>query len=370
MGKIHGHLTSPTGATVTAGTVSLSTDNGQTAKYNFQVSASGDYEGEALPGTYLIFFRAPDTPKDKIVDQFDNVKIVAGQDTLQDFDMSRKEYVDKLSPEIRKQIEDVRKHNAEALKANEVIKNLNADIKTATQDLDDASQTAATAAAVKALGAASPKEDIAAKVAEIKTAKYTDVETMMLKDTIARPDASILWRDLAQAQLGLKKYDLAEANFKKTLEVEAASKKPNPELQGAANSGLGEIYARTGKVPEANAAYDAAAKANPPGASVYFKNEAVIFYQLNNPAAQAAAADEAIKADPNMAIAYYLKGNGLIPNTTVDPKTQKLTAPPGCMEAYQKYLELDPNGLYAGEVKGILESFGQKIVTTFKAGKK
>jgi tetratricopeptide (TPR) repeat protein len=199
---------------------------------------------------------------------------------------------------------------------------------------------------------------------------------MMLKDTAAKADASILWMDLAQAQAGLKKYDLAAANYQKALDVEAAASKANPEVQGAAHAGLGEIYARTGKIPEANAAYDAAAKVYPTNAGVYFKNEAVIFYQTQKPdaqtaqAAQAAAADEAIKADPNMALAYYLKGNGLIANTTMDAKTQKLVAPPGCMEAYQKYLELAPDGPYAAEVKGILDSFGQKISSSYKAGKK
>jgi len=122
-------------------------------------------------------------------------------------------------------------------------------------------------------------------------------------------------------------------------------------------------------VPEANAAYDAAAKINPASAELYLYNESVIFFQEHNSAAQAAAADEAIQADPTSAISYYLKGNGLVASTTVDPKTQQLIAPPGCLEAYQKYLELAPNGPYASEVKGILAGFGEKVVTTYKAPK-
>ena len=35
----------------------------------------------------------------------------------------------------------------------------------------------------------------------------------MLKDTAAKPDASVLWAQLGQAQLGLKKYDDAETNL-------------------------------------------------------------------------------------------------------------------------------------------------------------
>jgi tetratricopeptide (TPR) repeat protein len=281
--------------------------------------------------------------------------------------MSRKAFVDKLPPETQKQLIELKKHNSEAVKANDVIKHLNADLKAAAEDITEAE--GARQAAIQALGASAPAADIAAKEAEIRTAKYTDAETLMLRDTQAKPDASVLWLQLGQAQLGLKKYDDAEMSFKKALSLEAVAGKPSLATQGGADSGLGEIYARAGKVPEANAAYDAAAKINPASAELYLYNESVIFFQEHNSAAQAAAADEAIQADPTSAISYYLKGNGLVASTTVDPKTQQLIAPPGCLEAYQKYLELAPNGPYASEVKGILAGFGEKVVTTYKAPK-
>jgi hypothetical protein len=44
--------------------------------------------------------------------------------------------------------------------------------------------------------------------------------------------------------------------------------------------------------------------------------------------------------------------------------------PPGCAEAYEKYLQLDPNGPYSADVKGILDSAGQKINSSYKATKK
>jgi len=293
---------------------------------------------------------------------------VAAQDVLQDIDMSRKEYIDKLTPEQKKQLEDLKKHNAEAMKTNELVKNLNADLRTVMQDFKDAD--GAQAAAVQTLGASASKADVDAKVTEIKTAKYTEVESLMKKDSAAKPDASVLWAELGQAQLGLKEYDQAEESYKKALEVDLAAKKPNIAVQGSANSGLGEIYARTGKVPEANAAYDAAAKVNPTGAAGYLKNEAVIFFQVNNADAQVAAADEAIKADPTQSLPYYLKGQGLIQKATFDSKTNMIVLPPGCAEAYQKYLELDPTGPYSTDVKGILQQAGQKISSTYKAGKK
>jgi tetratricopeptide (TPR) repeat protein len=288
--------------------------------------------------------------------------------------MSRKAFVDNLPAEQQKQLEDYKKKNSEAMKANEVIKNINADIRVAMQDFTDASNARNTA--IQTLGATASKADLDAKEKEIEAAKYGEVETLMLKDTAARPDATTLWVQLGQAQAGLaraqndpKKYDEAEAAYKKALEEEATSKKPNPQVQGAANAGLGEIHARTGKVAEASAAYDAAAKANPASAEIYLKNEAVIFYQMNNAEAQVAAADKAIQVDPNQPILYYLKGQGLVQNATIDAKTQRIVLPPGCADAFQKYLELAPTGPYAADAKGILEQAGEKLVTSYTAGK-
>jgi tetratricopeptide (TPR) repeat protein len=372
-GKIHGHVTNPTGAPQTGGTVTLvgvgraASGPGLAAqmaeKGVFQVDANGDYVGEAAPGIYTVVYRNKDMKPEQVADKFEHVSIQAGQDTLQDFDMSRKEYVDAMSVEEKKQLEELKKKNAEIIKANEGIKHLNDDLKLAAQDFKDADSAHATA--VQTLGPSASKADVEAKEHEIKTAKYTEIETLMLRDTAAKPDASVLWAQLGQAQLGLAqvtnvddrpaKYAQAEATYKKVLEVEAASKKPNPPAQGAANAGLGEIYARTGKVPEAQAAYDAAAKINPPQAAFYLKNEAIIFYQTNNSDAQVAAADEAIKADPkNTPVVYYLKGQGLVGKSTIDPKTNQIILPPDCLQAFQMYLQLAPNGSFASEVKGIL----------------
>jgi len=367
-GKIHGNVIGPEGALRTAGTVSLSTDAGRTAKFSFPVTASGSFSGEAAPGTYTIFFQAPNTPADKMVDSLPGIKIVAGVDLSQDIDMTRKAYMDKLTPDERKQAEDFRKQNSQ-------VKNLTIDLRTSSQDFKDV-ETARQAAKL-ALGATASKDDLDAKESEIKVAKYTEVETLMLKDTTAKADVSALWVELGQAQLGLaktksdtQKYQDAEVSYKKAIEVETASKKPSPLNQGAAYSGLGEIYARTGKVPEATAAYDSAAKVNPTGAASYLTNEAAIFVNAGNGDAAAAAADEAIKADPKLPLPYYLKGQGLIQKATIDPKTGKMVFPDGCAEAYQKYVELAPTGQYANDVKGILAESAQVHSSAFGSDSK
>ncbi len=366
-GKIHGQVINPTGQPQSSGTVSLSTDGGATFKYNFNVGSDGTFTGEAAPGNYSLIYRQTDTPKGQMVDEVKNVKIVAGQDIEQNDDMSRAEYLAKMTPDQRKQLEELKKENSAALQANTVIAHLNADLKVVAQDqkdIDDASTTAK-----QQLGASASTADVDAKANEIKTAKYTDIESLMTKDTTAKPDEALLWTKLGYAQAGLKKYDDALTSYKKAVDLESAAKKPRTEIIALAQAGLGEVYARTGKVDDANTAYDAAAKADPTRAPLYLKNETIIFFQEHNATAQGQAADKAIAVAPNDPILYYLKGNALVQNASVDPKTHEIVLPPGCAEAYQKYLQLAPNGQFAPEVTGILQSTGQKISSTYKAGK-
>ena len=91
--------------------------------------------------------------------------------------------------------------------------------------------------------------------------------------------------------------------------------------------------------------------------------------EQGNSDAQVAAADEAIKIDPNNALLYYIKGQGLIQSATVDPKTHRIVLSPECTAAYQKYLDLAPTGQFANEVAGILQQAGEKVSSAYKAPK-
>jgi tetratricopeptide (TPR) repeat protein len=338
-GKIHGRVTDPTGVPKGGGTVTLSTDGGHTAKYSFPVSAAGDFTGEGIaPGTYAMFLKLPDTPEGKFVDQIDNVKIAAGDDLKQDDDMSRKEFIDKMTTEQKKQVEEFKAKNTEVMKTNAVIKNLNADLNDARNANHDK--------------------------------KYDVAETLMLKDTGLKPDGELLWYELGSAQLGLKKYDDATTSFKKAIDLAAdTKKKANPDLVAGAQASLGEAAARSNKAEDAAAAYDLAAKTNPAKASFYYTNESVVFQNVGNADAQAAASEKAITADPKNPLPYYLKGQALISKATVDSKTGAYVLPPGCQDAYQKYLDLAPTGPYANDVKAILAQSQTKVQKEVKAKK-
>jgi tetratricopeptide (TPR) repeat protein len=148
---------------------------------------------------------------------------------------------------------------------------------------------------------------------------------------------------LGQAQAGLKKYDEAEVTYKKLLMLRILQRSRILRFRAWQRAVSGKFTPAP-----ASSRRKCGIRCRPPKsiqlkAGLYLKNEAVIFFQMNNGDAQVAAADEAIAADPNQPILYYLKGQGLIVKATLDPKTQKIVAPPGCLEAYQKYLQLAPD---------------------------
>ncbi|HZZ38975.1 MAG TPA: hypothetical protein VFE06_07580 [Acidobacteriaceae bacterium] len=326
-GKIHGQITDPTGVALAGGTISLYAGGMASptaeAKYTLNVDQSGAFKGDDVaPGSYTMVYRKPETPKDKVVDQMDNVKVVAGQDTEANDDMSRQEYVSKLTPEQQKQIQEIKTKNASILKENSQIKNLNGDLQKARSDDKDKN--------------------------------YADAATLMQHDVAIKADEPLLWVELGQAQLGLKQYADTETSLNKAITLESAAKKPNPEVIGSAGNALGEAYADDNKVPESQAAYDAAAKANPSQAGMYYQNETIVMSRTGQTDAIVAAADKAIAAEPTRPIPYYLKGQALIGKATMDPKTQKIVAPPGCQEAYEKYLQLAPTGQFANDAKQVL----------------
>jgi tetratricopeptide (TPR) repeat protein len=259
-----------------------------------------------------------------------------------------------------------------------------------------------TAAPAASLSVEAMNADLKTARAANQEKRFADAQALMLKDVAAKPGQVYLLIELGLAQLGLKQYTEAEATFKSVIPGAPASQQPassggyystdgkggthaggsltpvddpgktkrDPQVEGIAYSSLGEIYAHLNRTAEAQAAFDQAVKANPAQAALYLSNETVFFFQAGSTAAQLDAANKAIAVDPTRAKLYYFKAQALTTQATVDPKTSKLILPPGCLEAYQKYLDLDPNGQFAPDTKSILAAAGAPMKGTFKPSKK
>ncbi|HZQ42900.1 MAG TPA: hypothetical protein VFA99_06585 [Acidobacteriaceae bacterium] len=364
---VHGHVQNPAGQPLTEGTVQFTHDTtggewkGKKIENSFPIDSSGNFKGSGVkPGDYI----AAVVTNDKSID-FQQVTIKAGEDKTIDFDMSRPEYINKMTPEEKKELEEYKKNNAAAAEANKKIANLNATLATVRADLKAAQPT---------------HGDVSKDVTDMKSA------------VDAKPDESILWISygnaleaqgdhLAQADKdahkpvsgdadAMKTYDDAIEAYKKGAELNAASKKPVPADQAAAWNGAGNVYAKEGKPTDAASAFENAVKAQPTNAGMFYGNEAAVLFNAQQTDAAAAAADKAIAADPTRPDPYFIKGQALIAKSSFDAKTQKIVPPPGCVEAYQKYLQLAPNGQHAQAVQEVLTSLGEKVDTRYNARKK
>ena len=359
-GTIHGKVINAAGAVFGHGDIKLTTDKTSAPKdrkypYSFPIGADGTFKGAGIaPGNYL----AVVFDQDKTVD-FQEVSFKAGDDKTVDFDMTRAEYIKSLSPEEKAALEQFKKNNAAVTAENSKIADIN---KTLQQ----------------------------ARVDE-KNGKADDAVTALTALSAQKVDEPIIWASLGEAQLAsadaalaaakaaktstsdpaiIQKYSDAAASYQKAIDLDKTAKKPNPDLVSTSYLNQGTALAKSGKTTDSAAAFDNAVKTKPALAATAYYNEAAILYNAGKLDEAAAAADKAIAADPKRAEAYYIKAQSLIPKATLDAKTQKFQAPPGCIEAYQEYLELAPTGAHAAEVKDLLTGLGQPVVNKFKAGKK
>ena len=159
--------------------------------------------------------------------------------------------------------------------------------------------------------------------------------------------------------------------LKKALEICGA----NPQQQGCKpdqlanyHNNLGQAYAKSGQTDLAMQEYQTAAQANPAGAGQYFYNLGAILTNAGKVDDANEAFAKAIQADPTKAEAYYQKGVNLLGKATI--KDGKMVAPPEASDDLQKYLELQPNGQFAGSAKELLASMGQSIQTSYGTKKK
>jgi len=241
----------------------------------------------------------------------------------------------------------------------------------------------------KALKENSTVGQLNAKITEASTAMTAgDFEKAIA--TLNEANAIDGTRDLIWARLGdayrqaatkqtdldqkKQRYESAVTDYQKAIELrkssEAAAKDPenNKKLAGYYNN-MGEAEAKLGKLDDAIAAYNQAAQLSPEGASTYYFNEGAVLTNAGKVDEAVVAFDKVIAADPNKALAYYYKGINLIGKETLG-KDNKPIEPPGTAEAFQKYLELDPNGSQAETAKAMLDHMGAPIETSFGTKKK
>ena len=181
---------------------------------------------------------------------------------------------------------------------------------------------------------------------------------------------------LGNAQLNLGKNEDALATYEKVIPLAENASKNDPKADPAKTKAAvaqmltneGTAYLKLKKSDKAIEAYTKAAALDPNPGTAYF-NLCATQYNSGNTQGALAACDKAIAADPNKADAYFIKGSLMMGDSKQD-KDGKLQAPAGTADALNKYLELEPDGKHANDVKQMLNYIGAKIETTYKEKKK
>jgi tetratricopeptide (TPR) repeat protein len=227
-------------------------------------------------------------------------------------------------------------------------------------------------------------DKIVAANASMKAGDYEAAIATLTEATTIDDSRDVLWAQLADAYRGSapKQTDPAEkakrlqssvADYQKAIDIrqKAMETKKDPDdtkRLAAYYNNMADSASKLGKVDDAVKAYTQAAQLNPEGAAGYYFNIGAVLTNAGKVDDAIAAFDKCIAADPTKADAYYQKGVNMIGKATL--QGDKMVAPPGTAEAFQKYLALAPTGPYADVAKQMLTSIGSSVETGFGTKKK
>ncbi len=329
----------------------MNMDNGQ--KYTLKTNKKGEYFSLGLaPGKYVVtlYKNADDLKAGKEMDHVKGFQVSLDENTL-DFDVKKEmEGAAKgqgLSPEQLKQMQE---QQAKAAKETMTVKTLNEKLSAAKTSADAGDFDTAIASLTEAT-----QMDATRDLLWFKLGDY---------ERLSAPKQT----DSAEKQ---KRYASAIEDYQKAIDIKKSATNEKDPAAAAKNlaayyNNLAEAYAKSNKVDDAVKTYEMAAQADPTNAAQYYFNTGAVLTNSGKVDDALAAFNKVIAADPNRADAYYWKGVNMIGKATL--QGDKMVAPPGTAEAFQKYLELQPTGTYADAAKQMLTSIGSSVETTY--GKK
>jgi Flp pilus assembly protein TadD len=174
---------------------------------------------------------------------------------------------------------------------------------------------------------------------------------------------AVVWANLGQAYDGLGRFADASDAYQKAIDL-----KPAPEFYANLSTALANgAVSQTDPAVTAqkvSGATDACTKvatldtANTGAAGRCWKNLGIVFSNKGDFKDAVPSLQKATQADAKDIQAWYLLGGaytGMIDSKQADNKITYII-PPGTSEAYQKVIDLDPNGPYAAQAKAMLDS--------------
>ena len=168
-------------------------------------------------------------------------------------------------------------------------------------------------------------------------------------------DSPIILSNLGLAYSGLGRYQDAI-----TMLQQAAVLKP----AAGTYMELGTDFAQVGKMPEATATCEKIFAADPQAKNMQggcYRNVAIVLTNRGKLADAVVPLQKATQLNSQDALAWKLLGDALTNTITSKSEGGKIvySVPPGTLEAYQRYLQLEPSGPYAAQVQAALEGLAR-----------
>lgn len=195
---------------------------------------------------------------------------------------------------------------------------------------------------------------------------YDTAVASLTKASELDPKQVAVWAQLADAYVGQASTKTGadfDASMGKGLEAYTKAIELNP-TDAATHNNYALALAKAKKFDETQKELQKAAELDPSKAGQYYYNLGALLTNSGQSDAAIEAFKKAIASDPNHAESYYQLGISLMAKVTM--VDNKPVPAPGTVEAFQKYLQLAPNGPNAPTAQEMLKSFDVKVDTSYK----
>jgi tetratricopeptide (TPR) repeat protein len=196
------------------------------------------------------------------------------------------------------------------------------------------------------------RDALKAQVVDLSGKAVTELEAAKTAAPDKDPNLNLIYARLGDAYESAGRIDDAVNAYKQAIAI-----KPLP----AYYNNLGGILGRSGKIEDAMAAYQKSAELDPPNAAQAYRNGGITLYNAGKMKEAVEPLKKATELDPKSAQAWYLLGAALVGSMEYKKVGDKMevVVQPGTVEAYQKAVDLDPNGTYGQQAKQGLEALAQ-----------
>jgi tetratricopeptide (TPR) repeat protein len=308
----------------------------QGAKQETKTDSAGKYSLPNLrSGIYSVFIVFP-PPNDKQAPYEVKVRVQSGEEAK--VDVNFQEVVAKQGAAAQEQVK-------KAEEAKSKMEGLKAHFTAGSALIDQEKQ------AKNELAKAPPdqRDALKQKLADLADQAVKEFQEAAKNLGEKDPNAHLVWFKLGEAYDTAGRNDDAAQAYQQAIAAKG-------DVPGYYNN-LGNVLARAGKIDEAKAAYTKSAELDPANAATAWRNFGISLYNANRLGDAVEPLQKAADLDPKNAQTWYLLGASLVYKMTTKKvgNREEVQFAPGTIEAYQKAVELDPNGVWGQQAKQGLE---------------